>query len=124
MATTKSTPLVMANDVTLTASAGDQTFTLSGTVPDLVDGYGAKVLIKITNGGTGPTLPADVTIERSFDNSNWYADGALVGDSVNSSVTSWQIPLDIEDKYIRVLAGGNTGQDVTCRVEIAEVSRI
>jgi len=54
MASTKSAPVVLDNNVTLVAAAADHT----STVWSLLTGYGGPLYLKITNGATGPTLAA------------------------------------------------------------------
>ena len=121
MATTK-VVTVLDNNVTLTASAGDHT----STVADLADGYGATLSIKITNGATGPTVAARAQIWTSPDNSNFYKfGGALIATLGNAVITSWGgIPIPIGVKYLEVISGSNTGQNVTIRVEISEVTAV
>lgn len=112
---------VLDNNVTLTASAGDHT----SSVWDLADGYGGELHIKITNGATGPTVAAQAQIWVSPDNSNWYKlGGALIAQLGNAVVTSWSILVPIGIKYLEVISGSNTGQNVTIRVEGAEVTAI
>ena len=55
MASTKAVT-AMEQALTLTADAVDDV----GTSVDLSDGYGAAISAKITNGATGPTLPAQI----------------------------------------------------------------
>jgi hypothetical protein len=120
MASTKAVSVQSAN-VTLTAGAGDTT----ATATDLQDGYSAAAFIKLTNGATGPTVAAQVQVEVSPDNSNFYKlGGPLVGSTANSAVTSWVVPLPQDAKYVRTVAGSNTAQDVTLRVEIVETSAL
>jgi len=121
MATTKAVS-VLDNNVTLTAGAADHT----STVWDLQDGYGAELSIKFTNGATGPTLASQAQIWVSPDNSNWYKfGGALIAALGNSVITSWGgIPITIGVKYLKVISGGNTGQNTVIRVEGSEVSVI
>lgn len=120
MASTKTTT-VDSNNVTLTAGAGDTTS--SGV--DLQDGYSATAFVKLTNGGTGPTVAAQVQIEVSPDNSNWYRlGGPLAGSTANSAVSSWAVPIPQDAKYVRTVAGSNTVQNVTLRVEVVETSAL
>jgi hypothetical protein len=120
MATTKVVS-VLDNDVTLTAAAGDHT---SG-VWTIDDGYGGELYIKITNGGTGPTIAAEAQIWVSPDNSNWYEfGGAIVGTTGNSEVVSHAVNIPVGAEYAKVISGSNTGQDVTIRVEGTEVTAI
>jgi hypothetical protein len=120
MASTK-TVTVIHNDATLTAGAGDTT----ATAVDLADGFGALLHIKLTNGATGPTLAARCQVQLSPDNSNWYNfGGQLFGSTANNGVMSANIEIPIGAKYLRTVSGSNTGQNVTLRVEISEVTAL
>lgn len=121
MATTKVRTEIWGSK-TLTADAGDTT---SSSV-NLTDGYGASLNIRLTNGGTGPTVAAQVQIEVSADNSGWFDfGGPLVGSTGNSAVSEWggiEIPIGVQ--YIRLVAGSNTGENVTVDADISEVTVI
>jgi hypothetical protein len=120
MATTKATTAIYEN-ITLTAGAGDN---ISSAV-DLTTGYGGELHIKITNGATGPTVPAQCQIQGSADDSEYYDyGGALVADTDNNGVYSWSVDIPIGIKYIKLVAGSNTGQDVTIDADIANVTAI
>jgi hypothetical protein len=112
---------VLDNNVTLTAGAGNHT----SSVWDLADGYGGELHIKVTNGATGPTIAAQAQIWASPDNSNWYKlGGALIAQLGNAVITSWSILVPMGIKYLEVISGSNTGQNVTIRVEGTEVTAI
>jgi len=112
---------VLDNNVTLTAAAANHT---SGNW-DLQDGYGGKLGLKVTNGATGPTLAAQCQIQVSGDNTNWYnLGGALISTLGNNVVTSWVVMVPIGAKYLQVISGSNTGQDVVLRVAGVEISEI
>ena len=121
MASTKSVTAIWSSQ-TLTAGAGDTT----ATAVTLDDGYGAVLHVKLTNGATGPTVAAQVQIQVSADNSEWYDFGPpLVGSTGNSEVSSWggiEIPIGVE--YLRLVAGSNTGQNVTVDADISEVTAL
>ena len=120
MATTKANTVVL-NDVTMTAGAGD--VTTDG--PDLDDGYGGIAYVKLTNGGAGPTIAAQVQIEVSADDANWYEfGGALVGSVTSLAIRSWTVDIPIGILHIRTVTGSNTGQNVTVRVDVAEVTAV
>ena len=120
MATTK--PVTVLDDnVTLTAAAGDHT----SDVWTLDDGYGGILGIKITNGATGPTVAAVAQVWWSPDSSNWYKLGNAHGSTLgNNIVSSWPVPIQTGIKYVKVVSGSNTGQNVTIRAEGTEVSAI
>ena len=119
MASTK-VVTVLADNVTLTAGAGNTT----SSVATLDDGYGAALHIKLTNGATGPTVAASVQIQVSADNSEYYNfGGAFTGSTTNSAVVSWggvEIPIGVE--YLRIVSGSNTGQNVRLDADISEIS--
>ena len=121
MATTKAFTAIW-NAQSLTAGGGDTT----SSAQTIDTGYGAAVHIKLTNGATGPTVAAQVQIETSGDNSEWYAmGGPLVGLTSNNGIASWgaiEIPIGVE--YVRLVAGSNTGQAVTVDADISNVTAI
>ena len=121
MASTKTRTAIWTAQ-TLTAGAGNTT----SSAVDLADGYGAALNIRLTNGATGPAIAAQVQIEVSNDNTEWFDfGGPLVGGTVNSEVVEWggiEIPIGI--KYIRLVAGSNTGQNVTVDADISEVTAL
>src|SRR4051812_19948449 len=121
MALTKSNTNIW-NGTTLTAGAGDTT----SSAVDLTASYGASVSFKITNGATGPTIPAQVLIQTSPDNSNYYSfAGPFVSATGNSVVTSWgDIELPLGTQYLKLVAGSNTAQNVTVQADVSKVTGI
>ncbi len=112
---------VLDDNVTLVASAGNH----DSSVGDLQDGYGGLLHIKITNGATGPTVAAQAQVQTSPDNSNWYNFGGAMQSTLgNAVVTSWAVPIPIGVKYLKVVSGSNTGQNVTIRCSITEVTEV
>ena len=108
---------------TLTAGAGNTT----SSAVDLSAGYGAQVDIQLTNGGTGPTIAAQVQIQVANDTGGtlWtnYG-GPLVGSVTASAVTSWSIQLPIGVARVRLVASSNTVQNVTVDADISNVTGI
>jgi len=120
MAATKSRTELLA--ATLTAGAGDT----SSAWIDLSAIYGAIISIQLTNGGTGPTLPAQVEIEVA----NNYNAGVptipvelitVIGGVTIAGVYEWHVPIDLATAAVRINAGSNTGQDVVIAADISEV---
>lgn len=106
------------NDVAQSAGAS----TTSSAV-NLTDAYAAHIDIRVTNGATGPTLPATIRIEYSPDNTSWYPQTTdMPADLGNNVVTTftWDVPPGVA--YVRLQAGGNTGQAVTLRAQIVELT--
>jgi hypothetical protein len=80
-------------------------------------GYGMTLTVQITNGGTGPTLPANIAIAVSADNTTfvaWASDTAGVAASTADSF-AYQLPPEIA--YAKVTVGGNTAQSVTAAAQ-------
>ncbi len=121
MATTKAVTAIWSSQ-SLSAGGADTT----SSVVTLDDGYGATLHIKLTNGATGPTVPAQVQIEVSADNTEWYEmGGPLKGNTDNNGEVSWGgIPIDVGVEYLRLVAGSNTGQAVTVEADLSEVTAI
>jgi len=108
---------------TLTAGAGNTTSSwidLSAAEP------GSTLSIQLTNGATGPTVAAQVQIQVA-DNYNAGSPtlpvnfgGPLVGLTTNSGVQSWGgIDLPFGVAAVRLVAGSNTGQNVTVDADIS-----
>ena len=104
--------------------AADSTQTSSSV--NLDDGYGAALHVKVTNGNTGPSVPAYTQIQVSADGSEWYDFGerliAGTGDNETSSWGGIDIPQGVE--YLRLVATGNKGQPVTLDADISEVTAV
>lgn len=120
MATTKTRTSIWSAQ-TLTAGAANTT----SSAVDISTGYGAALTIKLTNGATGPTVPAQVQVEVSNDNSGFMKfGGPLVATTTNSDVSSWGVEIPIGYKYVRLVAGSNTAQNVTADADISNVTAI
>lgn len=117
MPAAKSTTVIWNN---VTQTAGGSTTSSAVT---LTDAYAAHLDIRVTNGATGPTLPATIRIEYSHNNTDWYPQTTdMPADLGNNVVTTfnWDIPPGVG--YVRLQGGGNTGQSVTLRAEITELT--
>jgi len=120
MAVTKSNTQVH-NSTTLTAGAGNTT----SSSQDLTTAYGGEAVVKLTNGATGPTVPAQVQMQVSNDNSKFYNYGGLmIGLTSNNGVASWAIDIPIGVMYVQFVSGSNTGQNVTLDVDVSKVTAI
>jgi len=125
MPTSKSRTNLWTSQV-LTAGAGN---TNSAWV-DLSAAYGAQLDMFLTNGGTGPTVAAQFQVQVAAD----YNAGAptkptnfggpLVGVVTNSGVTYFSVEIPIGVAAVRVVAGSNTGQNVTADADISVVTGI
>lgn len=119
MAATKNLRTIISAGTTNTASS-----TTTGTVITLTTAYGGLLTAKITNGATGPTVPASVKIYTSGDNSNFKLFATLTGDSVNNSVNEWAVNIPAPTMYVRADVTGNTAQSVTCEAFLQELTTI
>ena len=107
--------------------------TTRGTV-DLRTAFGGLLTIKLTNGGTGPTLQAEARVLVAHNTgSTPTAAGAgadwktiyVVGNGTSAStVGEWSIPIDQSVMHCEVEVTGNTGQAVTCEAFLSELSSI
>lgn len=104
----------------LTAGAAATT----SSVIDMSTYRAAALNVKLTNGATGPTVAAQVQIEVSADNSTWYKfGGPIAGQTGNNAVHSLGgIEIPVAVKYLRLVAGSNTGQNVTIDADITGVT--
>ena len=107
--------------------------TTRGTV-DLRTAFGGLLTVKLTNGGTGPTLQAEARVLVAHNTgSTPTAAGAgadwktiyVVGNGTSAStVGEWSIPIDQSVMHCEVEITGNTGQAVTCEAFLSELSSI
>jgi hypothetical protein len=89
--------------------------------------FEANLDIKLTNLSTGPTIPAQVQIQVANDAAGtlWTSyGGAFVGTSANSDVQYFSVTIPIGVAAIRLVAGSNTGQNVTADADISIVTAI
>jgi hypothetical protein len=116
MATTK-TQTDIWDGITLSAGA----LSISGASIDLSTGYGGQVYMKITNGGTGPTVAGQVQIQVSPDDVKFFDYGTFVAGTASSLSYSWSPDIPIGVTYLKLIAGSNTGQNVTIDASIINV---
>lgn len=84
--------------------------------------YGTTLTVQITNGGTGPTIPAMVTILVSADNTtfvSWANDTAGVTASTTYSF-AYQLPPEIA--YAKITVGSNTAQSITAIAQYNQIT--
>jgi hypothetical protein len=80
---------------------------------NLLTAYGATITARLTNGGTGPTIAATVTINISTDGTTWRQFAAATGGVSNSEVDDFTFQIPPSVMYAQVSIVGNTGQAVT-----------
>jgi len=109
------------NAVTLTAGAGNT----NGAAIDMSAGNGGQLNLKLTNGGTGPTIAAQyqITCTNNTGGTIYVNDGGpLVGSVTASTAVSWSINIPKDVVQVLVTAGSNTGQNVTADGDISVTS--
>lgn len=84
----------------------------SGTL-DLTTKFGGVLTVRVTNGGTGPTVGASVFVEVSTDGSTWRELSKVTHVNTANAIADWQWWIDWRMMHIRVRITGHTGQAVT-----------
>lgn len=107
--------------------------TTRGTL-DLRTAFGGLLTIKITNGGTGPTLQAlanvlvahnaGATPAAAAAGADWKSIYQVGNGVAANAVGEWSIPIDQSVMHLEVEITGNTGQAVTCEAYLSELSSI
>ena len=111
---------------TLTAGSGNT----NGSWIDLTGAYGASISVAITNGGTGPTVAAQVQIEVANDYNSGSPTlpvnfgGAFVANAAASAVSYVTADIPIGYGAMRLVAGSNTGQNVTISADASVVTAV
>lgn len=108
MATAFKTARTFQTSGTLTAGTP-----IEGSTIDLRTALGCSVTAKITNGGTGPTVPATVEIQVSNDGSAWKSWAKASAGVANSGVYEFSFDLPPSIMYARTRFADNTVQNVT-----------
>lgn len=110
----------------LTASAGNTT----SSWVDLSVGYGAQVNFRLTNGATGPTVPAQVQVQVANDYNAGSPTlvmnfgGPCVGDINNTFTRDFSIEIPPGVEAVRLVAGSNTGTNVTVDADVSNITAI
>ena len=107
MAATKSASTIQAS---ASNSAGGTT---TSSTLDLSDDYGAGIMVKLTNGATGPTVGCTATVNVSSDGATWKYFQAATGGTASNGVYSFAFDLPAWVMQAQVVFTGNTGQAVT-----------
>jgi hypothetical protein len=107
--------------------------TTRGTV-DLRTTFGGLLTIKLTNGGTGPTLQAEARVLVAHNTgatpaaasagADWKTIYVIGNGTTANTVGEWSIPIDQSVMHCEVEITGNTGQAVTCEAFLSELSSI
>ena len=110
------------SDTTIIASASNAAGATSRGTIDLSSAYGGIVTMKITNGGTAPTLQcegrvlishADTLPTAASAGADWKTIWRFGGGTTASGVTEQSFQFGPEVRHLEVEFTGNTGQAVT-----------
>jgi hypothetical protein len=97
---------------------------------DLSGTFESQIDLRMTNGGTGPTVALSVVVQVANDYNAGaptlptFFGGALVGGVTNSEIDYFSVTIPIGTAAVRLCAGGNTGQAVTVDADISRVTAI
>lgn len=118
MATAVKTARTVVASATLTATS-----TTTGAW-NLTTAFGGVLTMRITNGGTGPTIPCTATVNVSTDNSTWRKFAAFTAGVTNSAVYDFAIEVPAGTMYAQTSFNGNTAQSVTIEATGHELTSI
>lgn len=107
--------------------------TTRGTV-DLRTAQGGLLTVKVTNGATGPTVPATVNILVAHNSgatpaaasagADWKTIWSFAASTGNNVITEQSITIDPGVMHLEVEVTGNTGQAVTCEAFLSEITSV
>lgn len=107
--------------------------TTRGTA-DLRTAQGGLLTVKVTNGATGPTVPATVNILVAHDagatptaasaGADWKTIWSFASSTGNNAVTEQSITIDPGVMHLEVEVTGNTAQAVTCEAFLSEITSV
>lgn len=130
---TTATATKAARTLIAAATSNGAGSTTRGTL-DLRTAFGGLLTIKITNGGTGPTVQAvanvlvahntGVTPTAASAGTDWKTIYQVGNGTTASTVGEWSIPIEQGVMHLEVEVTGNTGQAVTCEAFVSELSSI
>lgn len=113
--------LAKSKSVIVASASNAAGATTRGTL-DVSAKYGGIVTMKITNGGTGPTVQCEGRVLVSHEDTlptaasagaDWKTIWSFRGGTTNSAVTEQSFTFGPEIRHIEVEFVGNTGQAVT-----------
>jgi hypothetical protein len=118
---------------TIVASASNAAGSTTRGTLDLETAYGGFLTLKITNGGTGPTVQCTANVLVAHDATlpaagsagpNWKTIYTVGGGTAASAVTEMGMPIDPSIMALEVEFAGNTGQSVTVEAYLSELTSI
>lgn len=125
--TVTKTPRTLISAGTSNSAGG----TTRGTL-DLRTAAGGLLTIKLTNGGTGPTVQAVANVLVAHNSgatptagsagTDWKTIWSFAGGTTASQVTEQSIEIGPGVMHLEVEITGNTGQAVTCEAFLSEIT--
>lgn len=119
MAVTKTKRTLIAGGTSNSAGA-----TTSGTEVNLSTALGGLLTARITNGATGPTVPASVIVYVGGATGEKRELTRLQSNTGNSVVTDLPCEIPAATMFLNVDVTGNTGQAVTAEVFLQELTSL
>ena len=126
MALTKTPATIIA-----AATSNGAGSTTRGTV-DLRTVYGGILTVKVTNGGTGPTVQATANVLIAHNSgttptaasagTDWKTVASWGAGTTANAVSEWSMVVDPAVTHLEVEVTGNTVQAVTCEAFITELA--
>lgn len=119
---------------TLVSSTSNTAGSTTRSTPlDMETTYGGFLTIKMTNGGTGPTVQCVCNILVSHNatppaagsaGTDWKTIASYAGGTTASAVTEVAMPIDPAIMALEIEFTGNTGQAVTVEAYLSELSTV
>jgi len=116
---------------TIVASASNAAGATTRGTKDVRTSHGGLLTMKITNGGTGPTVQCEgrvlvahndgATPTAASAGTDWKTLWKFGGDTTASAVTEQSCTIDPQVMHFEVEFTGNTGQDVTVEAYFSEL---
>lgn len=121
------------NRTVVSSSTNTAGSTTRGTV-DLRTAGGGRLTGKITNGGTGPTLPCEMRVlvahttgttpTAASEGTDWKTIATFVASTTANAVAPFSLIVDPGVMHLEVEFTGNTGQSVTVEAFLSEITSL
>ena len=119
---------------TIVASASNTAGSTTRGTLDLRTKFGGLLTMKITNGGTGPTVQCEGRVLVAHDagttpaaasaGATWKTIWVFGGGTTNNGVTEQSVEISQSVMHVEVEFAGNTGQTVTVEAAFSELTQI
>lgn len=127
-----STTLVKTPRTIIAAATSNSVGSTTRGTLDLRTAAGGTLTLKLTNGGTGPTVQAEARVLIAHNSgstptaasagTDWKTIWSFGGGTTASAITEQSIVIDPSVMHLEVEVTGNTGQAVTCEAYLSEVT--